>query len=121
MQHKSGVNWKDMDVSMWIARDVVERTYQAVFGFEAVLTSARRPTSPGGSSKHTKGLAIDVRVWDLNKAPGVPLTKHQQRDVAARLRTALGPDYLVLIEGPAAEIDKYLKRPPHLHIQYNGS
>lgn len=108
MDYKAGVKWKDMHVSMWDARRVVDDVYRDHVGHGVTLTSARR----SGTGLHAKGRAIDVRIWGMSQA--------QVRRVASDIRDRLGPDFDVVIEGPAAEDHRYLHNPPHIHIEYEG-
>lgn len=112
MDIKEGVDWSGMHSSMWYARAVTDNVYWDLFNRTPVITSARRPTSPGGSSLHPKGKALDLRTRDLKQA--------ETRALAKILQERLGPDFFVLIEGPHATNDKYRDRDPHIHVQYNG-
>lgn len=112
MEFKQGVQWKDMHTSMWMARMVTDTVYREETGVGATITSARRTATPGGSSLHPKGRAIDVRVWGM--------TQHQQRRTAELIRDRLGPGFDVIVEGPAAENPAYKHRAPHIHIEYEG-
>ena len=111
MDLKPGVQWLNMHSSMWYARSVAGALYRESFGKEGTITSGRRKATPGGSSLHPHGKAMDIRVWGM--------TTFQQREFAARLRQRLGPDFDVVVEGPAAENPAYKDRDPHIHVEYD--
>lgn len=113
MRLKEGARWPgDMHPSMWYARAVVGMTHLEITGAPGTITSGMRDQSPGGSSLHPLGRALDLRVWALP-------TTEDIRGFAALLRERLGPDFDVIVEGPAAEDVKYLDRPPHIHVEYD--
>lgn len=122
---KSGVDWPaDIDPAIEKAKAIIDEVHREETGDEATCTSAFRPATPGGSSLHPKKRALDLRTWlfgDANTDTG----KARVRKFAARLRERLGPDYDVIVEGPAAEKPKYLtyadgtKRNPHVHVEHD--
>lgn len=108
----SDAAWKDMAPALWYARGEARLLVREMFDEDLVITSGRRPASPGGSSKHTKGEAMDIR----SKEWGVA----SQRAFAAKLRERLGEDFDVIVEGPAAEDPKMgPPRPAHIHVEYD--
>ena len=113
----SDAAWKDMHPAMWMARVEARILVAEMFDDDLVITSGRRPTSPGGSSKHQTGEAMDVRSKEWGAA--------SQRMFADKLRRRLGEDFDVIVEGPAAEDAKYLTfpdgkpRPPHIHVEWD--
>lgn len=116
-----------MHPAMEKGRDIVDAVHIEETGVEATCTSAFRPQSPGGSSLHPRKQACDLRTW----AFGDPFTqggKDRVRAFAKKLRARLGPDYDVVVEGPAAERERYAtqeayeavtKRIPHVHWEYD--
>lgn len=113
MRLKDGVRWpEDMHPSTWYARSVIDVAHREATGYGATCTSAYRDQSPGGSSLHPKKRAMDVRVWAFP-------TDQQVRDFAKALRDRLGPDFDVVVEGQAAEHERYRDRPPHIHVEYD--
>lgn len=122
MKFKSDVVWANMHVSMWFARLVIDQAFQDLAGREAVITSARRKKTPGGSSLHPEGRALDIRVWSMDtEGRQKTMTVAEQRAMAAALRASLGPGFDVIIEGPAAENPAYQGREPHIHVEYEGA
>lgn len=112
MDLKPGVLWSGMDPAMWYARGVAGALHRELTGKEGTITSGRRTASPGGSSLHPLGLALDIRVWAFE-------TKEAVREFAAELSRRLGPDFDVIVEGPAATNPRYRNRPPHIHVEYD--
>lgn len=107
----SDAAWRDMHPAMWMAR-VEARILQAeMFGTDLVITSGRRDPTPGGSSLHAEGRAMDVRSKEW--------AHEAQRRFAKELQRRLGEDFDVVVEGPAAEDPKYQKRPAHVHIEWD--
>lgn len=111
MRLKDGVRWpQDMKPSMWYARGVVDVAHrEATGGIGATCTSAFRPGDP---KLHGSKEALDVRIWAFPSADKV-------RAFAADLRDRLGPDFDVVVEGPAAENPAYKDRSPHIHIEHD--
>ena len=101
-----------MHASMWYARHVIGDLHRDWTTEEGTITSAFRQQSPGGSSLHPKGRALDVRVWSFEDHEDI-------RQFAKTLRSRLGPDFDVIVEGPAAESPQYLTRPPHIHVEWD--
>lgn len=113
MDFKDGIKWpEDMHPSMWMARMVIDQLHREETERGAVITSAYRDQKPGGSSLHPQKRALDLRVWFLRD-------HDHEREFARKLRDRLGPDYDVVVEGPAAEYDQYKSRPPHIHVEYD--
>ena len=91
----SDAAWRDMHPAMWMAREVARQLHLEMTGKDLTITSGRRKKTPGGSSKHQTGEAMDLRVWDLGSA-------QEQHQFADTLRTRLGEDFDVIVEGPAS-------------------
>lgn len=100
-----------MHPALWMARETVRNVYWDIFEQDVVVTSAMRPQSPGGSSLHPLGRAMDIRTRDL--------PTNQIRHLADRLQEALGEDFDVVIEGRGARHAVYKNRPPHIHIEFD--
>ena len=107
---KDGV---DMDVlgPMLFVESVIDPVTKRIFGREAVCTSGRRTATPGGSSLHPHGLAMDLRTIDQ--------TPEKQREYADAVARLLGEEYDVVLEGPASLDDRYRGRVAHLHVEYD--
>jgi hypothetical protein len=101
-----------MHPMMVIPRIEARQLHQEMTGRDMVITSGRREPTPGGSSLHPKGRAMDIRIWYFRD------TQHI-REFARRLRVILGPDFDVVVEGPAATDPKYRNRQPHIHVEYD--
>jgi hypothetical protein len=101
-----------MHAAMWMARMEARLLHQEWTGVDLVITSGRRKATPGGSSLHPKGRAMDIRVWYLDSA-------QRQNQFAERLQGILGEDFDVIVEGPASRVEKYRDRPPHIHVEYD--
>lgn len=110
MKVKDGV---DMNVQgpMLFVEAVIDPLTQRMFGREAVCTSGRRTSTPGGSSLHPHGLALDLRTIDQP-----PELQRAYADAVAQL---LGEEYDVVLEGPASLDDRYRSRVAHLHVEYD--
>lgn len=100
-----------MSPAMWYARGEARTLVREMFDQDLVITSGRRPTTPGGSSKHQTGDAMDVRSREW--AP------QDQRAFASALQDRLGEDFDVIVEGPASLDTRYQERPPHVHIEHD--
>ena len=112
MRLKGGVQWVRMSPAMWAVRAVADEVTQGVFGRDAICTSARRKKTPGGSSLHPKGEALDLRTRDM--------PAHTQRTYRDRMKAKLGDlsdGYDVVLEGPASEDKKLQERVAHLHVE----
>ena len=81
---------------------------------ELVITSGRRTQSPGGSSLHPHGKAMDIRTWEAYFKDNEAI-----REFARILRFDLGPNYDVIVEGPASEDSRYWERVPHIHVEFD--
>ena len=115
-----GIKWpEDMHPAMWYARAVVDAVHVEMTGQVATCTSGYRLQTPGGSSLHPLKRAMDIRTW-LFGEPSSDLGRESVRKFAAVLRRRLGDDFDVIVEGKAAEDAKYVDRPPHVHIEYEG-
>lgn len=96
MKLKEGVSLKDVSWRMFYAACVAEEIYQR-YGVECVITSAN-DGKHGDKTLHHKGLALDLRTWNL---------KGREGEVTAELKAALGPDYDVVLERD------------HIHCEYD--
>lgn len=105
-----GVNF-DVEGPMLYVEATIDPVTRRIFGREAICTSARRQASPGGSSLHYEGLAIDLRTRDQPAA--------LQRLYADQVQKLYGPGFDVVLEGPASLDDRYRDRQPHLHIEWD--
>ena len=112
MTEFSDAGWQDMHPAMWMAREVARALHVEMTNKDLVITSGRRPKTPGGSSKHETGEAMDIRVWYLDSA-------QNQHNYADELRTRLGEDFDVIVEGPASRDPRYADRVPHIHVEYD--
>jgi hypothetical protein len=101
--------WKDMHPAMWAARVEARLLVREMFDEDLVITSARRPPTPGGSSKHGTGEAMDIRSREW------PPT--EQRAFATELGNRLGEDFDVIVEGPASLDTRYQQRVAHVHVE----
>ncbi len=104
--------WRDMHASMWMAREVARALHVEMTKKDLVITSGRRPKTPGGSSLHPEGRAMDIRVWYLD-------SPQNQHAFAEELQKRLGEDFDVVVEGPASRVEFYRNRPPHIHVEYD--
>lgn len=109
----SDAAWRDMHPAMWMAREVARQLHLEMTGKDLTITSGRRKKTPGGSSKHQTGEAMDLRVWDLGSA-------QEQHQFADTLRTRLGEDFDVIVEGPASRDPRYQERVAHIHVELDG-
>lgn len=103
--------WKDMSKAMWYARGEARHLVREMFDEDVVVTSGRRPASPGGSSRHQIGEAMDIRSREW-AAP-------DQRAFATELQARLGEDFDVIVEGPASLDQRYQERVAHVHVEYD--
>lgn len=103
--------WKDMAPALWYARGEARQLVREMFDEDLVITSGRRPQSPGGSSKHQTGEAMDLR----SREWPVP----EQRAFATELQSRLGEDFDVIVEGPASLDPRYQQRVPHVHVEWD--
>lgn len=106
----SDAAWREMHPALWYARGEARVLVREMFGEDLVITSGRRPPTPGGSSLHGTGQAMDIRSkhWPVEA----------QRKFAARLQEILGEDFEVIVEGAAATDARYFKRVAHVHVEY---
>lgn len=111
MTQFSNSGWSpDMHPALWMARETVRAVYKDIFDRDYVITSAMRPQSPGGSSLHPKGRAMDIRTRDLQVSEITYL--------AEQIREALGEDFDVVVEGRGG-YGRYRGRPDHIHIEHD--
>lgn len=103
--------WKDMSPALWMARLEARLLVREMFDQDLVITSGRRPRTPGGSSKHETGDAMDIR----SREWGGP----DQRAFATELASRLGEDFDVVVEGHASLDPRYQNRPPHIHVEWD--
>jgi hypothetical protein len=105
---------------MWMARAEARALHQEMFGADLRITSGMRPPTPGGSSLHPKGKAMDIGVW--HRRPDGSrrfLTHDEQRAFAVELARRLGADFDIVTEGPAAMNPAYRNRAPHVHVEFD--
>lgn len=108
----SDAGWSpDMHPAMWMARAEARLLHRQMFNKDMTITSGMRPQSPGGSSLHAVGRAMDIRSRFMNT--------EQQRTFARLLWETLGEDFDVVVEGPAATSPRYRNRPAHIHVEYD--
>jgi hypothetical protein len=100
-----------MASAMWYARLEARLLVREMFDEDLVITSGRRPQTPGGSSKHQTGEAMDIRSREW--------PSQEQRAFANELGSRLGEDFDVIVEGPASLDTRYQDRVPHIHIEYD--
>lgn len=93
---KNGVNLKGLQPEMLHAIDVAARVWEED-NLILTITSAR-DGQHGAHSHHYKGLAVDIRIWDIRDTVG---------SYTQRLRDALGPSYQVVREET------------HIHVEYD--
>lgn len=114
----SNATWDaDMHPAMWMARAETRALHVAMTGRDLVITSGRRKRTPGGSSLHPDGRAMDIRQWYLRDTR-YGGSREKLYEFVRKLREILGEDFDVVIEGPDAEDEKYRDRQPHIHIEY---
>jgi len=65
MKLKRGVNFKDIHPVLWIFIGTIATLYRGWTGAEMTITSMRRRGTKG---KHPKGMAVDIRRWELDSA-----------------------------------------------------
>jgi hypothetical protein len=82
-----------------------------MFDEDLVITSGRRPATPGGSSKHQSGEAMDIRSREW--------AGPDQRAFATELGNRLGEDFDVIVEGPASLDPRYQNRVAHVHCEHD--
>jgi hypothetical protein len=96
MKLKPGVNLQDVSWRLFFAAVVAEEIYKK-YGAELVITSAN-DGKHGDKTLHHKGLALDLRTWNLNG---------RHLEVATEMRKALGDAYDVVVESD------------HIHLEYD--
>lgn len=97
MKLKDGVNLENVSWRMFYAACVAEEIYKK-YGVECVITSAN-DGKHGDKTLHHKGLALDLRTWNLNG---------RAVQVADELRKALPDAYDVVVESD------------HIHMEYDA-
>jgi hypothetical protein len=107
----SDAAWKDMHPALWVARVEARLLVREMFDEDLVITSGRRPPTPGGSSKHQTGEAMDIRSREW--------AGPDQRAFATELGNRLGEDYDVIVEGPASLDPLYQNRVAHVHCEWD--
>jgi len=96
MKLKPGVNLQDVSWRMFYAAVIAEGVYRK-YGAELVITSAN-DGKHGDKTLHHKGLALDLRTWNLGG---------REMQVSAELQKALGDEYDVVLESD------------HIHCEYD--
>ena len=107
----SDAAWKDMTAAMWMARTEARLLVREMFDEDLVITSGRRPATPGGSSLHQIGQAMDIRSREWPSS--------DQRLFAEELQNRLGEDFDVIVEGPASLDPRYQQRVAHIHVEHD--
>ena len=101
-----------MHASLWYARAVINQAHLERFGIPGTITSAFREQTPGGSSLHPLRRAMDVRTHDMPDDTVI-------RVFAEMIASRLGPDFDVVVEGPASPNPALHDRQPHIHVEYD--
>lgn len=83
------VNLAGLSSRAWWAAHIADQIHQHMAGREVVITSAKDGKHRVERSAHYRGDAIDVRIWHV---------EGQELEFVARLRNALGNDYVVILE-----------------------
>ena len=96
---KSDVDLRGMQPQILVAMIAAERIYQEA-GRELMITSVTDGKHMEGSL-HYKGHAVDMRTT----AVGIPAETVQR--IAAKVKSALGPQFDVVVEGD------------HLHVEFD--
>lgn len=96
MKLKDGVNLEGVQWQMFKAAVIAEAVYRK-YGADLVITSAN-DGKHGDKTLHHKGLALDLRTWNLNG---------RETEVCAELKKALGDAYDVVLESD------------HIHCEYD--
>jgi hypothetical protein len=105
---------------MWMARVEARMLHREMFEADLRITSGMRPQTPGGSSLHPLGKAIDIGVWHIRQDGTTRFLTHaEQWAFAQQLQERLGEDFDVIIEGPAALDARYRTRQPHIHVEFD--
>ena len=117
----SDAGWSpDMHPAMWMARAEARILHRQRFRADLRITSGMRPQSPGGSSLHPVGRAMDLGVrFQLDDGTWYHMKQAEQRAFARRLQGVLGEDFDVVVEGPASHDPRYRGRAPHIHVEYD--
>ena len=97
LSFKNGVGLTGLQPEMLHAIDVLAGVWEERGNLILTLTSCR-DGQHGPHSHHYKGLAIDIRIWDI---------RDEVRSYAQYAQDALGPDYQVIRE------------PDHIHVEYD--
>ena len=93
---KKGVRLRGLQPEMLTAIDILAEVFERN-NLPLTLTSAREGNH-GSHSHHYKGLAVDIRVWDIADSVDA---------YASYMREALGPDYEVVVESD------------HIHVEFD--
>ena len=107
----SDAAWKDMHPAIWYARGEARVLVREMFEEDLVVNFGRGAQRPGGSSKHARGAAMDLRSREWGTA--------SQRQFAQELQDRLGEDFDVIVEGPASLDPRYQHRTAHIHVEYD--
>lgn len=108
MKLKPGVNPFGLRPELLLALIVADDVW-AECGFDLTVTSLN-DGHHGQASLHYSGAGADLRTWE--SADGTQWSEQLKRDVAERLRDALGnnPDYDVVVEATHIHIEHQPKR-----------
>ena len=100
-----------MHPALWMARAEARRLHVDLFERDMVVTSGLRKRTPGGSSLHQSGRAMDIRSRNM--------TRENQLRFSTLLQEILGEDFDVIVEGPHAPDPRYRNRVAHIHVEYD--
>jgi len=117
MKLKRGVNFKNIHPVLWMFLGVIAILYSIWADAEMTITSMRRKGTKG---KHPKGMAVDIRRWELDDNPSaranaMSFTIELQRRYGEWLGVVLEPEMLTPAQIKARGGIK--KIAPHIHIQ----
>lgn len=98
MEIKAGVTLRGIQPEMVVALMIMEPVFLRE-GVELIITSCG-DSQHSKNSRHYSGFGLDIRTRNLHK-DDIP-------NVAAKLQTALGPEFKIIFEVN------------HFHLQYNG-
>lgn len=89
------VNLRGLTANGWWAAHIADQVHQEMVGAEVVITSAKDGKHRVERSAHYRGDAIDVRIWYI---------EGQELEFVSRVRTALGLEYVVILESDHVHI-----------------
>ena len=89
MRAKDGAELRELSREAWWAAFVADQIHRRLTGEEVVITAGTDGRHRVERSSHYRGDGLDFRRWIL---------EDQAQRFADELRTALGPDYVVILE-----------------------